>query len=131
MDFFFFQSFFDDLSEKIIPPLLSNLTYFTLKDFTGTLPLLEDDLSINYSLKGLKVVGASIDPTPPLIKINNGEFTVAVSNLNFNLTTDYQFISDPPILADIGEANFAFANTTMSTDVSTYLHAGDIEDGEK
>jgi len=33
-------------------------------------------------------------------------------------------MSDPPILADIGEANIAFGNTTFRTDVSTYLHAG-------
>ena len=28
MDFFFFQSFFDTLSKKFFPPLLSNLSFF-------------------------------------------------------------------------------------------------------
>ena len=36
-------------------------------------------------------------------------------------------MSDPPIFADIGEANFTFANTTWSTDVRTYLHSGQVE----
>ena len=33
-------------------------------------------------------------------------------------------MADPPIIADIGDAYVLFANTTMSTDVSTILHSG-------
>ena len=122
MDFFFFQSFFNNLSRNFLPPLISNLNYFTLPDIEDSLHLFDDDLIINYTLMGAKVANASIDKEPPLINIGDGDFTFAFSNLNINLTSDYKFISDPPILADIGEVNLTLGNTTMSTDVRTYLH---------
>ena len=91
------------------------------------MPLFDHDLIINYTLMGARVSNSSIDPSPPIIQIGDGDFNFAFSNLNINVTTDYQFISDPPIFADIGEANFTFANTTLSTDVRTYLHSGQVE----
>lgn len=127
MDFFFFQSFFNNLSRNFIPPLISNLNYFKLDDIEDSLHLFDDDLTINYTLMGAKVANASIDKEPPLINIGDGDFKFAFSNLNINLTSDYKFMSDPPILADIGEVNLTLANTTISTDVRTYLHAGKVE----
>ncbi len=41
MDFFLYQTFFDHLSSEFIPPLLGNLTYFSVKDINGTLDLLD------------------------------------------------------------------------------------------
>ena len=125
VDLFFFQSFFENLSANFIPPLVGNLTYFTLPDIDGSLPLFDQEFTIDYTLMGLRIASASIDSQPPLIQIGDGDFTMAVSNLTFNLTSDYKLMSEPPILADIGEANLCFANTSLSSDVSTYLHNTD------
>ena len=38
--------------------------------------------------------------------------------------SDYSYVTDPPILADIGEATLLFSNTSFSTKVTSYLHAG-------
>jgi len=51
--------------------------------------------------------------------INNGNVTFAVQNLAVNLTSDYSYVSDPPIFADIGVGSFLFANTTLSMDVNS------------
>ena len=127
MDFFFFQSFFNNLSWNFIPPLISNLNYFNITEIQDSIHLLDDDLVIDYTLMGAKVANASIDKEPPVIKIGDGDFKFAFSNLNINLTSDYKFMSDPPILADIGEVNLTLANTTLSTDVRTYLHTRKVE----
>ena len=126
MDFFFFQSFFDNLSRNFVPPLLSNLTYFELNEIKGRLPMFDEELSIDYTLMGLRIANASIDPDTPFIKIGDGDFTFAFSNLDINLTTDYKFMSDPPILADIGEANLRFSNSSSHSDVTTYLHSESV-----
>mgnify|MGYP000921538867 CR=1 FL=1 len=89
MDIFFFQTFFDNLSSNFIPPLLSNLTYFKIKDFGGDFNLLDQELSIDWKLMGLRIVNATIDPDVPFIQIKDGDFTFQFANLNFNATTDY------------------------------------------
>lgn len=114
------------MSSQFIPPLLGNLTYFTLKDIKGALDLLDSDLSLEYELDNLKVAYASIDPTPPIVAINDKikGVTMAFSNLNLELQGDYSYVSDPPIFADIGEANVRFSNTSLSSVVRSDWHRG-------
>ena len=71
MDFFFFQTFFDTLSKKFFPPLLSNLTYFDFPRVNHTFDKLDeligDDFKLNATLWNIKVANASIDPWPPIL----------------------------------------------------------------
>ena len=124
MDLFFFQSFFDKLSGKFIPPLLSGLNYFTFQDHNGSLDFLDEGegLVIDYILNNLHITNATIDPEPSIVTIKNGFVTFAFQNLAVNLTSDYQFMANPPIFGDIGEANLNFARTNFSSDMTSYLH---------
>ena len=114
-----FQTFFDKLSSDFLPGLLAGISKLSIKEISGSQPLLDHDLVINYELEDIHVDSASIDPTPPILTINDGSVTFAVQNLNVNVTADYSYISEPPIFADIGEASFLFANTTFSVDVTS------------
>ena len=114
-----YQTFFDKLSSEFIPGLLKSLPKLSIKEIAGSLPLLDEDLVISYELEDIHVSSATIDPTPPIVTINEGSVTMAVSNLNVNVTADYSYISEPPIFADIGEASFLFANTTLSSDATS------------
>ena len=62
MDFFFFQTFFDTLSTKFFPPLLSNLTYFEFPHINHTFDKLDeligDDFKLNAKLWNIKVANA-------------------------------------------------------------------------
>ena len=40
-----------------------------------------------------------------------------------NVTTDYSYIMDPPIFADIGEASFLFPYSNFSVDIGSYLYS--------
>lgn len=83
-------------------------------------------MSLEYELDNLKIAYASIDPTPSLVTINDKikGVTMAFSNLNLELQGDYSYVSDPPIFADIGEANVRFGNTSLSTAVISDWHRG-------
>ena len=93
MDFFFFQTFFDTLSTKFLPPLLSNLNFFEFNPINHTFDRLDeligDDFKLNATLWNMKIAHASIDPSPPILQIFNGYTVFGFSNLSFNLTTDY------------------------------------------
>lgn len=129
LDIFIFQKFFDNLSQNFFPPLVGNLTYFTLfpnispednKTWNNTLKLFDEDLKFDTELWDLKVISASIDPTPSIVQINYGDITLGGANLSINLTASYSYISDPPIFADMGEANIFLPNATFTTDITSY-----------
>ena len=116
-DVFIFQSFFDTLSSDFIPPLLGNLTVFNVphlpcpqgnftecSDATGFLEIV-GDFNVTYEIQNLHVASASISPTPPLVTIKNGYVTMAVQDLTLNVTSDYSYITEPPVFADIGEGS--------------------------
>ena len=98
------------------------MTYFTFVPPNGTINLFDEEFSIDYIFTDLKIVAASIDPTPALIQIEDAYIKFGFQNLTANLTMDYQYMSDPPIAADIGEANFHLSNTTYDSVVTSYLH---------
>ena len=41
-----------------------------------------------------------------------------------NITSDYSYISDPPIFADIGTGSIHISPTNVSTNIQSYLHQG-------
>ena len=127
MDIIMFQTFFDTLSSDFIPGLLKGLENVKLKTIDGELPLLDNDLVFNFELEETHLASATIDQTPPLVTINDGSVTFAVENLSLNVTTNYSYVSDPPIFADIGEGSFKIANLSMSTDVSTKIEPFQID----
>lgn len=120
MDFIIFQTFFDKLSSNFIPGILNGLTNVTLANSTDNyFSLLDGDLSFTFDLNSTHVASASIDPDTPLATINNGSTKFAIKNLNLNVTTDYAFVSDPPIFADMGEGSINIEDMTMSVVVSS------------
>ena len=121
---FVFQSFFDNISAKILPPLLKNLDYFTFGPFSNDNSTdFDEDVLISYEIENIKIHNASIDPSPSgvVLSDDNTGVTVGFKNLTFSLEADYSYITEPPILADIGQANIHFANTTFFTDIKSEL----------
>jgi len=125
IEIFMFQSFFDNVSKNFIPPLLEGLDYFTLKNITSTIDLFDYELSFDFELDGLKIKSASIDPTPPIVTITNEKGIVfAFNNLTMNIVSNYSYVSDPPIFADIGEASLLLSKTSLSTKIASQLLTG-------
>ena len=124
MELFLYQSFFDNLSSDFIPPLLENLPYFQPNITDKNITLFDEEFIIFYDLESFGLEKASIDKTPPIVQINNGDITFGLYNLFLNLTSGYSYISEPPIFADIGEMSFQIANFTMNTTVDSHLSEG-------
>ena len=124
MELFLYQSFFDNLSSDFIPPLLENLPYFQPNITDKNITLFDEEFILFYNLTGFGLEKASIDKTPSIVQINNGDITFGLYNLFLNLTSGYEYISEPPIFADIGEMSFQIANFTMNTTVDSHLSEG-------
>ena len=124
MELFLYQSFFDNLSSDFIPPLLENLPYFQPNITDKNITLFDEEFILFYNFTGFGLEKATIDKTPSIVQINNGDITFGLYNLFLNLTSGYEYISEPPIFADIGEMSFQIANFTMNTTVDSHLSEG-------
>ena len=124
MELFLYQSFFDNLSSDFIPPLLENLPYFQPNITDKNITLFDEEFILFYNFTSFGLEKATIDKTPSIVQINNGDITFGLYNLFLNLTSGYEFISEPPIFADIGEMSFQIANFTMNTTVDSHLSEG-------
>lgn len=71
-----------------------------------TLGLL-DFLTFDFNVTQLTFPQASLQPATPIIQLgeNNARFQI---NLTMEAEFDYQYISDPPVFADIGTAYLGF-----------------------
>ena len=123
-----FQDFFDSVTANLIAPLIQKLPQVDLgkviPDVTnGTLPI-EEIISFDYNLTGWAFADANYNGAVPIVKVSKDMARIQLSNLTLNLTADYAYVSDPPILADIGSAYLGI--DTLSLDVNlTSLLTGD------
>ena len=107
----------------ILPPLIKNIDFFTFSTVNVTdWKVLGDDMSVDFELDSFKIINASMDYNISNVKIIDNEGIIfRFQNLQFGLSGDYSFITDPPIFADIGEANFFFAPTNFSTGIQSEI----------
>ncbi len=67
------------------------------------------------------MIKAELDGTVPIVKIGDGQLRFELTDFTFDLSFDYEFITNPPILADIGTATVNIGGMTLATDIETFL----------
>ena len=102
---------------------MKNLDYFTLPTIEkDDIEPIEDGMKLEFELEGFKILNATTDSNHTIIVINDYDgITFGFQNLEFRLTGNYSFMTDPPLFADIGEADFYFAPLNFSTNVRTEI----------
>jgi len=101
---------------------MENFTFPNLYDKNISIP---DLLSVQFNLTGLRFHNLSIDNSQKLMNLNgNDEFIFAIKDFKGLISANYMYITDPPLLADIGSIHFENFNTTFMINGTT-----DFEDG--
>ena len=57
---------------------------------------------MDFNISNIHIAEASINGGLPLVQLGTDAFTLQISDLDIKLAFDFEFITDPPILADIG-----------------------------
>jgi hypothetical protein len=103
-----FQSFFDNLTANFIAPLINTLPQRNATNlFVNKTLDLVDFISFDFNVTQLTFPQAALDPTTPIIQLGENKARFQI-NLTLEAEFDYQYISDPPIFADIGTAYLGF-----------------------
>lgn len=79
----------------------ANLDFFDVVDPD---PIDLDILSLEYNMTNFKFIEANYDVSVPVIDIQYDYFNFSIPALDLTLQLDYEYVSDPPIFADIGSA---------------------------
>ena len=96
---------------------LNNHTFLNMTNKSITIP---DLLKIDFNVTELQLNNLSIDNTFKLLELFDGGAVFGLKNLTGNVNFDYQYVTDPPILADIGEFNLDLANFTTKINTTQY-----------
>ena len=96
----------------------TNLNYTNV-----TVPVVGLDVDLNIT--GLKVAESSVNASMPIIKINEDSGVFQFSDLNLNFTFDYFYVTNPPILADMGSAWIAITALDLNTSLTTTFNQSD------
>ena len=77
-------------------------------------PIDLDVISLDYNLTNFRFTKANYDVNVPLIEIQYDYYNFSIPLLDLTLEFDYEYVSDPPILADIGTAKFSVENWSLN-----------------
>jgi len=108
----FYQTFFDNLSKNGIQPFVESLPDRDLSrfDIINPNPIELDVLTINYNVTNFRFTNTTYDGSLPVIDIGDENYTFQMRGVNLTLAFDYEYVSDPPILADIGSTTIGVAD---------------------
>jgi len=95
------QGFFNNLTQEFLQPAFSELTKVPFKNITNQQISL-DNFTVDFNISNIKIAEATFNGDVPLIEIGQDQLTLEISDLDIKFVFDFEFISDPPILADIG-----------------------------
>ena len=101
------------MSKNLIEPFIQSLPQRDLSDWDiiNPDPIDLDVIKFYYNLTNFHYLeGANYDGTNPMIDIGYDKYEFSMTGLNLTLAFDYEYVSDPPIFADIGHAEFGMIN---------------------
>ena len=82
---------------------------------------LEDIISFDFNLTSFAFADANYNGAVPIMTVYKDEVRLQLSNLTLNFTVDYAYVSDPPILADIGSAFLGIDTLSLDLNLTSIL----------
>jgi hypothetical protein len=119
------QGFFDDVQQNFIVPFFLNINQlfnFTINPigFAGDIGI----LNVSGNLTNIYGNHISLDNDTSLIALHEGYFTFNLSKLVLDGSFGYEFITDPPIMADIGFLNLSMDNFSLVLNLTSMEEDG-------
>jgi hypothetical protein len=117
-----FQSFFDNLTTNFINPLIMTLTERPPVDLYMNQPLdLVDFMNITFNVTNFRFTKSELNPKGPIIQLGDNYALFSINELSLDVEFDYQYISDPPIFADIGVGYLGIEGMTLEFTMTTQM----------
>lgn len=88
-----------------------------------------DLLSVNLTIENITLYNFSLGKSGPSLLeiIDENRLVLNIFDFEGHIEANYMFITDPPILADIGSFHFDSKNLTLKLDGSNYFNDGILQ----
>ena len=79
---------------------------------------LQDLISLNFTIENVTLSDFSISTEEPELFnfVDTDRMILSIGGFKWHINADYKYITDPPILADIGSISYSSDNLTFSID---------------
>ena len=114
------QGLFDNFTADFLAPTIGKLTQLQFGDMTNEHISIEG-LTTDFNVTNLKIAEAYLDGQTPGVQIGDEQMRFQLADFTLELSFDYEFITDPPIFADIGTAQVNIRGMTFAADIKTFL----------
>eukprot|EP00347_Sterkiella_histriomuscorum_P019242 403342396 len=101
------QAFFDNFQENLVIPLINKLSGFQISDKSLSLNII-DVMMFDANLTNITVSKSQIVQEGRIVELKENGINFDLQNFSIYLTYDYEYITDPPYLVDIGDQLIAF-----------------------
>ena len=114
------QGFFDDLQYNLIVPAILNIQ--SLLNLSFQSPFFANLSIMTLAGNGTSVAahGLHIANDTKIFQLNDGYVTFNITDLIIDLNIGYEFISDPPIVADLGFLNLTMEKFDMIFNMTSF-----------
>ena len=76
-------------------------------------------LNVTADIENVKLLNFSLDNSQELMKLGDNQAVFSIYDLVGHLQFDYSYLTDPPLLADIGSFQLELGKTNFSANFST------------
>lgn len=80
-----------------------------------------DLFTVEAEISNLFIKNFSLDNTHKLMQLGDNQAVFSIADLVGHVEFDYSYLTDPPLLADIGTFHFDLAKTNLTVDASTNM----------
>ena len=109
------------MTYDFLEPVLSELTKITLAPLVNQTITIEG-FEVSFNITNIHLKEAAFNGSVPLIQLEDGAIAVEISELDLQVVFDYEFVTNPPILGDIGEMTIQLRNLSLSTHLTSTLN---------
>jgi hypothetical protein len=110
-----FQTFFDNFTTNFVNPLIMTLTERPPTDLYINHPLdVLDFIGLTFNVTNFRFTKSEINPAVgPIVQLGDNQARFQINQLSLDVEFDYAYISDPPLLADIGVGYIGIEGMTL------------------
>jgi len=117
------ESFFNQVQALVVEPAFDLLRQTTFEDIEDiVIPVGGEGASITVSLFEIKlpVLKVDTDTSYQMVRLSDESIQLSIRGFSGRLQMAYRYLSDPPLLADIGEIEFDIQNLDLLLEVQTF-----------
>ncbi len=114
------QEFFDTLQKDVIIPGIMNLQSVLNDSIMKPWGINLDLFVLNGNLTYVQGNGTDVDNDTSIIRLYDDFLMFNLSRLVVDLELGYEFITEPAILADLGDLNFTLDTLSLNFNLTTF-----------